>query len=382
MRLALDGLDALRVLRDRRRRRRLPHDRCALPAPSPEPRRRWTRKSLPLGALLLAEPPSAERPLHVAVPSPSSRVQASFASCRVMGAGLPDDSFLNLGDGLFLPAPEPLFLELAEVLPVPVHALLGYELCGTFSRDPLRPRTGDVTLDLSPLTSVERIERFVRSCRYCGDTRQALATLAYVADNAWSPMEALLATMLSLPVVELGYGLGPVTLNARHYTASYLVERGCPASRVPDIELVGLPLGFNYDGRLHLDLASIAKADGPHVETAVRQVREKYLDDLRRNRELTAMGVVTLPVTSEDLFREGGCDALVFEALSALGALGFPASDRPWGTLVSRAVSRRRQELLWSLLPWAEAPLWARELLDREKAAFAKARLTEEVIAG
>ena len=108
----------------------------------------------------------------------------------------------------------------------------------------------------------------------------------------------------------------------------------------------------------------------------------KYLDDLRRNRELTAMGVVTLPVTSEDLFREGGCDALVFEALSALGALGFPASDRPWGTLVSRAVSRRRQELLWSLLPWAEAPLWARELLDREKAAFAKARLTEEVIAG
>lgn len=139
--------------------------------------------------------------------------------------------------------------------------------------------------------------------------------------------------MLSLPVVELGYGLGPVTLNTRHYTASYLVERGCPASRVPDIELVGLPLGFNYDGRLHLDLASIAKADGPHVETAVRQVREKYLDDLRRNRELTAMGVVTLPVTSEDLFREGGCDALVFEARSV-----------PWGSrrLTGRGARWRR----------------------------------------
>ena len=112
---------------------------------------------------------------------------------------------------------------------------------------------------------------------------------------------------------EGGYGLGDVALNRRQLTAPELVSLGCKDSRVPDIELVGTHVGFNYDGHAHFAVGETA--DGQQAGTDAASVRAKYLDDLRRNRELAAMGRVVLPVTSEDLFQQGGLDAVMLEAV-------------------------------------------------------------------
>ena len=384
MRLSVNKSSGLRLLRDLRRRQVLTAlRRCDPLVPDPRPRQRWRAELVPTGELALDGPPSEHRPLEIAVPGRAFRPRASFFLSTVYGAGLPHEAFLDLGNGLAVAGPELLFLEMAPVMPAPAHVMLGYELCGTFGRDPCRPRTGDVTFDLAPATNVDRIRGFVRGCRYFGHARSlALERLAYVADNAWSPMEAVLATMLALPVEEYGYGLGPVALNVRRENAPYLVERGSPSSRVPDIELVGSPLGFNYDGRAHFDLASIAASrTESELARALRLVREKYVDDLRRNRELAASGLVVLPVTSEDLFHEGGCDALVFEALSLLRALGRGAPASSWLTLESAPLVERRQETLWSILPWSEAPRYARVMQDREERAFGQAYAEETAVA-
>ena len=366
MRLALDGLTALRALRVwRRTGRPLPEARCELPPPDPSPQRRWTTRLLPLERLALREVPTADRPLEVVAPSARTRLEASFAHCRVRSTSIPGRSFVDLGDGLLIPCPELLFFELAETMTPEAHALLAYELCGTYARDPEQPRLGEVVYDLPPVTSTERIAAYLD---LLGDRPAAIASrhnLSHVADNAWSPMEAIVALMICLRPDELGYGLGRVRLNARRGSTPELVALGCRESRVPDIEIVGTHVGFNYDSTLHLDLDAIADAAARGDASAeIRAVREKYLDDLRRNRELAALGSIILPVTKQDLFAPGGLDAVMLEAAMVIDQVdgGCSLSDVR-AILGPSSLQRRRQRLIWSLLPWDEGVAQAQAAL-------------------
>lgn len=363
MQLTVNGISALRAIRRMRREQTLAAaPRCDLLPPSPAPAQRWTKKLVPLDALGLEEAPSAERPLGIAVASPEQRVRAAFAESTTFTGTLPDGAFLKVGEGLAISSPELLFVEMASVMPQAVHVLLGYELCGGFSRDEADPRMGEVALGVAPATSAEKIRVFIDACSGVHGCALARKHLAYVSDNAWSPMEAVLATMASLSVAEQGYGLGRAVLNARCDNAPELVGLGVAASRVPDVVIEGAPVGFNYDGRWHLGLCDLRDAeDESGFERAERAVREKYVDDLRRNRELAAAGLTILPVTSEDLFAEGGLDAVMLEAALAMRARGREPRDDVWAAIRSKKVSAARQNLIWSLLPWKEAPRLARE---------------------
>ena len=367
MRLTVDGLSALRALRAYRSAGKpLPAERCDLPAPDPSPRRRWSAAALPLDRLALDEAPSGQCPLEVVVPTSGSRVYASFFSCQVRSATLPPNSFVNLGEGLFIPCPELLFVELASQMSPKAHALVGYELCGTYSRDARDARLGDVTYGISPATSVERITSYLASLGRRQSILPARLVLERVSDNAWSPMEAVVALAARTPVHELGYELGEVELNARQDLAPQLAELVSSSSRVPDIEVTGTGVGFNYDSHDHLDLKAIADAarDGD-PERAIARVREKYLDDLRRNRELAAHGHIILPVTSNDLFAPGGLDAVMLEAAMLMDELGHPAPlSNLRVALGSASLRQRRQELVWSLLPWKDGIGYAHKTLE------------------
>lgn len=138
-------------------------------------------------------------------------------------------------------------------------------------------------------------------------------------------------------------------------------------------------MGINYDSFYHLDLDGVvdtarACALAPTDETAAaaledarRSVREKVLDDLCRNRELAAQGLVVLPATSEDLYRKGGFDGLmlgVFRTIELLSGRDMAESRR---ALASRAVCDRRQTLIWSLLAWEQGRSYARKQVEREQ---------------
>ena len=357
MLLTLDRLTALRALRVwRRTGRALPDARHDLPSPDPSPQRRWTTRLLPLDRLALREAPTADHPIEVLAPSAGTRLEASFARCRVRSTSIPGSSFVDLGDGLLIPCPELLFFELADTMTPEAHALLAYELCGTYARDPEQPRLGEVVYDLPPATSVERIGAYLELLGDRPGAIMARHSLSHVADNAWSPMEAIVALMACLRPDELGYGLGRVRLNARRGATPELVALGCQESRVPDIEVVGTHVGFNYDSTLHLDLGSIAEAaERGDASAEMRAVREKYLDDLRRNRELAALGSIILPVTKQDLFAPGGLDAVMLEAAMVIDQVdGGPALSDVRAILGPGSLQQRRQRLIWSLLPWDE----------------------------
>ena len=290
------------------------------------------------------------------MPRGARRPKASFLSVTVCEEGIPAGSFVRVKDEFTIPCPELLFLELASVMDRAALELVGYELCGTFARDPTMPRTGPVAHGVAPVTTVDNIAAYLGRCRGVRGLKAARRAIGQVRDNAWSAMEALMALVLVRDVVDYGFGLSGIRLNEREGHGQELARRGVRPSRVPDISLEDLPVGFNYDGHSHLNLNSIdvSSLGEDELRGALAEVRNKYVDDIRRNRELLAQGRIVLPIVAEDLVDRDGLDAVVLEAMLAAERLTGTSGEN--GVLVRTALGRgyaaRRQQLIWSLYPW------------------------------
>ena len=301
-----------------------------------------------------------DRALEVAVPSRGRRVQMEGLSSTVFASSIPSASFISLGDGFQLSCPELLFIEMAQVMPFTNLLLFGYELCGSYSRDPLDPHDGSVSYWVPPATSIEQIGSYLERCHNLRGMSAAREALEFICDNAWSPMEALVAALASIPPEMLGYGLGPLTLNKRVPVSE---ASNAAENRIPDIVFGDGNAGLNYDGGGHLDLGSIASAafetaSRPYeggaaevLESAVDSVRRKYVDDRRRDRELVASGHPTLVVTHEDLVERRGLDRVMSLVMDMLEQGGENKLARQRTALDTNLLVRERQDLIWSMLP-------------------------------
>lgn len=314
MRLALSGLTALRVWRAIRAGK-LPEVRVGarvdLPAPDPAPASRWTQKAFDLAFLGIDEPLDQKRSLHIAVPDAKLRIRTRGTVCSVF-TRIPAGSFVDVGHGVAIACPELVFAEMGAAMSRPLQLLLGYELCGGYSRDDVDPREGEIAYSVDPLTTPEAIGEYLEGCRHMPQIWQSREALPYLLGNAWSPIEAIIAQMIVLDPCESGYGLGEIELNRR-------VGAAKKGSRVPDILFAGTHVGLNYDGGVHFGLEDVVAAAGTESErAAIAAARAKIVGDKRRDRELLANGYAVLPVTSEDLYEPGGLDVVMGQVIALI----------------------------------------------------------------
>lgn len=370
MQLALSGLTALRVWRAIRAGK-LPGVRVGarvdLPAPDPAPASRWTQKAFDLAFLGIDEPLDQKHPLHIAVPDAKLRIRTRGTTCSVF-ARIPAGSFVDVGHGVAIACPELVFAEMSAAMSRPVQLLLGYELCGGYSRDSVDPREGEVTYSVDPLTTPEAIGTYLEGCRHMPRIWQSREALPYLLGNAWSPIEAIIAQMIVLDPCESGYGLGEIELNCRVGTT----KKG---SRVPDILFAGTHVGLNYDGGVHFGLEDVVAAAGTEGErAAIAAARAKIVGDKRRDRELLANGYTVLPVTSEDLYEPGGLDVVTGQVITLIEretGRDF-SSQKKW--LAAPGAIKWRQQLLWSLLPGERGARLLQEIAAKDKRALERYR--------
>lgn len=367
MQLTLNALTALRLTRAIRTGA-IPGNlsaRCDLHEPDPGPTGRWSSRALQaeldrLGAMGSFSP---RQPLHALVKNREDRLQVKGVHCASRATAHPDGSFVDLGQGLAMSSPELLFVELAEVMEPAVHLLLGMELCGRYSRDALSPRNGPVAYDLEPVTSVERLRAFAREASGIRGMHQAMATIDRIVENAWSPMEALLAALIVLPAEEFGYDLWPIVLNPRKEADEHLRPYVSTDSRVPDIVFSATSVGLNYDGEDHFGLrriaaAATAAAGSPgdahlarEVEDAIADARQRIVGDKRRDRDLETQGYVVLPVTKEDFSDDGGIDHVMGQVVEAIEREGTRRLGAQRELLKDKELATKRQLFIWSLMP-------------------------------
>ena len=338
-------------------------DHAPLARPKSWAGRRWTAKEFDAG-LWQWRRPSSSQPLHVLAPGNAGRVRSSLMHLHTCWRELPPQSIIWLDEHSSVVCPELLFLQMAEHLSVPELVMLGYELCGHFSRCPEDPIGGDVVDQVPAVTSVENIRKYLSGFKGDRALKKTKEALGYVCDHAISVPEAVLATMYSLPLSESGYGMGPLTLNER-VKLDILDSWVASKSRFPDIMFHFALIGLNYDGSEHLDLVGLVDVvrkalmtkgiSADEAERAILQkmdeVRAKVVDDNLRNRQLMSQGRIVLPVTKEDLYGQGRLDDLTRHILRQ-AHLMYGVDVREYEKVLNDTMMQRdRQELLDSLLP-------------------------------
>lgn len=260
-------------------------------------------------------------PVHVSVRDRASRGSHAF-SYHIHRRPFPFGSFCALGEGVYVASPELCFLQMAETLNLPSLVLIGMELCGTYrcagsvdvGEGPLAREVS--TFQVVSLTSVAKMRRFIDRCEGERGVKAARSAVPFVLDGSASPMESIVAALMTLPARLGGWGLPLPKLNYEITIAEDASHQPFGTRRRCDFFWPGCDVALEYDSRSF------------HTQQGA------FMRDSVRRDELMHEGVRVLTMTPGQLF-----DFALFEgAMRSLGrALGVRVRTR-----VADAETRRR----------------------------------------
>ena len=168
-------------------------------------------------------------PVDIMVGELDSRRPSKFVRPHVSSRPLPEGSFVDAGDGLYVASPEFCFFRMAGEYPLAKLIALGIELCGTYSLPVTASQSADADTDtdadkdvsgksqynLPSLTTKKKLKAFVTRMEGRPGYRRAQKALQYITDGSASPMETILFILLILPFRYGGYGLPMPEFNGR-----------------------------------------------------------------------------------------------------------------------------------------------------------------------
>lgn len=187
--------------------------------------------------------PHIPQPYHLLVPAKcKSSVPSAIAHQSLFK--YPGKPFIRIGAGVFASCPELCFVQLASVLPFHELVKAGNALCGSYY---LNPAARNGLGSRTSITSKRRIEAFIRRNAGLFGTKPARRALNSIVDNAASPPEAFLWSVLSLSQRYGGYGIPGLVMN-RRITPSKRAQRiARRQTLVPDVSHIETRLAIEYD---------------------------------------------------------------------------------------------------------------------------------------
>lgn len=155
--------------------------------------------------------PSPKTPLHLLMPGPDAHRDRSIVRPHVQARELPPGSFLSLIGDVRVSSPELTYLQLAARRPLSEVVTYGCYLCAGFCVD----EDGSYLGLRDHLTTTQDIATYLGKVPEAYGASKARRALGYVVGNTASPMEVMLAVLLSLPVREGGWEMPRIVANQR-----------------------------------------------------------------------------------------------------------------------------------------------------------------------
>ena len=278
-------------------------------------------------------------PLHVLVGSDNARKVNRNLHCHICSGEFPKGSFVRMGSGLTVSPPELCFLQMADTLSLVDLIALGFELCGAYRLPAVNSFVGQNTIgnvesednkgfrgDL-PLTSINSLNTYIAKAANLKGSIKARRALLFIADGSASPMETILAMLLTLPYKLGGYGFAKPLLN-------YRIE--VPAGG----KSTGKPRQSKY---YYCDLYwPDKKVDVEYDSDAYHTGSERIAQDAIRRNALSSMGITVVTVSRIQIAKPLNMRELA-EILSKLlrKRLNYPKKEFTY----------RQRELMRQLLP-------------------------------
>ena len=184
-----------------------------------------------------------ERPVHLLVPNRSLTRISDNVHTHLVQEQLPEGSFYQIAEGLFVCSPEYTLAQLARFLTLAQLAEAASEMLSDYYNHPHTERLEERKWRIATKESMSSFGEYA-SCRGARKMREAIKL---VLEHARSPMEIKAALLISLPRHLGGYAFPRPTLNFEVPIGDLynLVEQ---ESFTVDIAYPGLCVGVEYFG--------------------------------------------------------------------------------------------------------------------------------------
>ncbi len=164
------------------------------------------------------------------------------------GGRLPEQSFYELKDDVFVASPEFAFLAASTLLTKTQLIAFGCELCGYYSFD--RNEKRGFRTRKAPLLTLERLRDYLAHAEGCRGYKKALSALPHVVEHSASPMETFDVMALCLPYRLGGYGLDAPLMNHKISLTPRAARIAKRQSCFPDMCYLPIQLDIEHHGRL------------------------------------------------------------------------------------------------------------------------------------
>lgn len=231
-----------------------------------------------------------DRPVHLLTTREHRKSRYPFLRLHSTSRVPPQRAFCEVRKGVYASSPEFCFLQMAQRGLLVEQILLGYELCGSYTKGSRRDPEGlsATFYKAFPLSASKRLRGFAEANRpWCGSA-QTLKACRYVQDGAASPAESAIAMLLCLPNKLGGYALPRARLNALVPIVDN--RTGLTMPRYCDLYWPQHDLAIEYD------------SDEFHTG------RDKINADASRRIDLALRNVEIVTVTKDQLYRAEAFD--------------------------------------------------------------------------
>ena len=239
---------------------------------------------------------------------------------------LPDRSFYQLDEGIFVASPELCLLQLAPKLTEPQAVKLAMEMCGSYAVDVRDDEMGFAKRP--PLTDAAKLRAYATRLHKPGGGSRALHHLRYIVDGSASPRETALCMLLCMPPRFGGYGIALPEMNRR-------IEL-----TLREQMAVGV---HHFDCDLYWPESKVAvEYDSAQFHTA----HEKQERDAIRRNMLQYKGIHVITATRLQVNSEGQFDKLAIQIARRVGKrLRAPAKEH-----VAERSNLRKTLFEWDVL--------------------------------
>lgn len=241
-----------------------------------------------------ANPLFGGQPVSVLVPSRALRVHNANVRGCLCTTPIPEGSFIELREGLYVASPEFAFARMANRLSEAALAEVGINLCARYY---YAIETSAIVKRKHALVTPDQIARYLQGASVLRGCKAAQKALRWVVSQSASPMETKTYLQFCLPLRMGGFALPFTSINYDVYDRRYpeLCEQGFYSI---DLAAPKLKVGLEYDG---LDY---------HQEVS---------KDRRRRNALRALGWEVFPVDSGILYNAAATEVLAGQIARHLG---------------------------------------------------------------